>query len=225
MQGHFPFTKSSTRLLTLTVMILALFIIWIDRVVVLSYLQPLLTYFSYQVVVQITKLLGWLLPVYIFIHFFEAESFPDSLGLRANKRNGALWGVMAGMVLALIVVAVTISVGKSALVEPSLWSIVSLVFVAPVTEEIVMRGFLLTRFSILYGFTVANFATSFLFVLMHFPLWWHINYQPVTFDLVSLFVLGLFLGVITKRGNSLWAAITAHGFYNLMLLVLAILFR
>jgi membrane protease YdiL (CAAX protease family) len=93
-------------------------------------------------------------------------------------------------------------------------TLVVLVFVSPLFEELLFRGFLqgyllehnwgkLSRF----GLTLANFTTTIFFTLFHF-----INHPPVW--AASVLVPSLLFGYFRDRHNSVYPSITLHAFYN-----------
>lgn len=223
MNKAFPFVDSTIRSSTIALFnfVLVSFIVWIDRVVLLQYIEQYVSFNAYQSVVQLTKIIGWILPVYVYVRWIERDSFFTSLGLVQNVRQGLIWGIGLGAIHSVVIWLLSLVMpGSSVLNELTVWSVISLVFLAGITEEIVFRGLVLTRLTTLYNFWIANVASSFLFVLMHIPLWWRIDYSPGTFDLVSLFALGIIWGWVVRRSNSLWAAIIAHSLYNLALILL-----
>ena len=93
-------------------------------------------------------------------------------------------------------------------------TLVYLLFLFPITwgsaafgEELLARGFLLQRFSLLLGTTGGMVMQAFVFALGHV-------YQGFT-GMVSLFVVGLILGYVYLRaGRNLWPVIIAHGLIN-----------
>jgi uncharacterized protein len=71
-------------------------------------------------------------------------------------------------------------------------------------EELLLRGFVLDRFALLFGTHRAVVLQALLFALGH-------AYQGVT-GMVNLFVVGLLLGIVYLRAQrNLWPAIVAHG--------------
>jgi uncharacterized protein len=71
-------------------------------------------------------------------------------------------------------------------------------------EELLLRGFVLNRFALLFGTSWAVVLQALLFSLGH-------AYQGIT-GVVSLFVVGLLLGIVYLRaGGNLWPVIVAHG--------------
>ena len=83
-------------------------------------------------------------------------------------------------------------------------SVLMVVLVGPVVEEIVFRGVLLGAFEHKFGVWVALVSQAALFALYHFTPWLF----------VPTFVLGLATGWIARDRDSLWPAIVLHGLYN-----------
>lgn len=77
---------------------------------------------------------------------------------------------------------------------------------APVTEEILMRGFALDGLKRTYGAVTALLVSSLLFALLHFNM----------VQTLSAFICGLILGVLYLRTGSLLCCMIAHGGYNLI---------
>jgi membrane protease YdiL (CAAX protease family) len=83
-------------------------------------------------------------------------------------------------------------------------SLVLGVFVAPVVEEIVFRGFLYRAWEKRWGWFVSAVLVSALFGLYH----------PVSF---SAFVSSLVFIAVLRRVGSIWGPIVVHGFSNAMI--------
>src|SRR5258706_7431831 len=81
-------------------------------------------------------------------------------------------------------------------------SLLSLIVLAPVLEEILFRGFLLHRFARKWGRTIGILASSALFGALH----------PDTLE-AGLF--GVAMCLLYMHTRSLYVSMIAHGFYNL----------
>lgn len=92
-------------------------------------------------------------------------------------------------------------------------SLLDFCILAPVIEEVLMRGFLLEGLSVNYGKMVALIISSTLFALLHFNL----------IQIVPSFICGLILGFLYFRTGSLFPCILAHAGYNLISYVLTVL--
>ena len=87
-------------------------------------------------------------------------------------------------------------------VESVIYAIV-LIVLAPITEEPVFRGFVLSAW-LRRGTALGLVMSGFLFALFHLQL----------AALIPLTFLGIALGLLVHRSNSLYASIIAHAFYN-----------
>lgn len=85
-------------------------------------------------------------------------------------------------------------------------SLIDFCILAPVIEEILMRGFLLGGLSVSYGKSSALLVSSALFALLHFSL----------AQIVPAFVSGIILGLLYLNTGSLFSCILAHMGYNLI---------
>lgn len=87
-----------------------------------------------------------------------------------------------------------------------LWTAVMLVVMAPVFEELICRGVVLGSLRTRYGVLTAWLGSSLFFAVLHL--------QPVL--VINAFVVGLILGFIYLKTNSLWAVIILHAMNNAM---------
>lgn len=144
---------------------------------------------------------------------------------RAGTRATPLrWGKPLRPVLLLLLVPLTLCVGLS--LQPVAWlqlpswgveggvlrmmrqPVLALLLMggaAPVLEEALFRGVLLPGLARNYGTTTAILQTSLLFGIMHF--------NPS--QSLSAFLIGLFLGWVYVRTQSLWACIVVHATNNI----------
>jgi membrane protease YdiL (CAAX protease family) len=87
------------------------------------------------------------------------------------------------------------------------------VMLAPVTEELLFRGWIFTALRFNWGFWPALLVTSMLFALAH--------YENTHLYALAVFPIGLALGAIRERAGSVKAAILFHGVNNLAAFVLS----
>ncbi len=80
------------------------------------------------------------------------------------------------------------------------------VFVAPIFEEIFFRGFLLQGLRHYFGDTWAVLISSLIFAIIHFSVG----------SFLLLLVLGIILGVMRIKTNSIWPGIILHALNNLI---------
>ncbi len=85
-------------------------------------------------------------------------------------------------------------------------SLIQVCILAPVLEESLMRGFLLSGSAITYGKVTALIISSLLFALLHFNM----------VQTISALICGLVLGSLYLQTNSLVCCIITHTGYNLL---------
>jgi len=83
-------------------------------------------------------------------------------------------------------------------------SLLQICIVAPVIEEVLMRGFVLGGLKNTYGAAGALFFSSLLFAILHFNM----------VQTLSAFVCGMILGLLYIKTNSIFCCIIAHCGYN-----------
>ena len=164
-------------------------------------------------------------PVFLFLKFVIGEKPISFLKLDANIKTGVLWGVIAGICYAALVIARIILTGGNfnpRHVPLEAWF--TAVTAATLIEEIAFRGFLLQLFERVMNFWTANVLTAFLFVAIHFPGWIILDIAPLLpnklMAMAEIFFLGLLLGFLFKRAQSLWACVVLHATNNLLATIL-----
>ncbi|HYE05816.1 MAG TPA: CPBP family intramembrane glutamic endopeptidase [Planctomycetota bacterium] len=134
-----------------------------------------------------------------------------ALGIGCGAAAAAVaqaWLALVAAVPALADVAeATASVGLG-IDDP--WIIGLLVIAAPVCEETIFRGLLLTGLMRMMRPTTAVLANALLFALVHPPI-----------GAPAVFVLGLACAIAHRRSGSLTAPIVAHAIYNAVIVALA----
>ena len=91
--------------------------------------------------------------------------------------------------------------GSQIILLPSILSFISLVVIAPVTEEVLFRGYLLHRWSHKWGIIKAVLVSSIIFGIAH----------P---DIISATVFGIAMCLLYMRSGSLIAPIILHAAWN-----------
>ena len=88
---------------------------------------------------------------------------------------------------------------------PLLW--IAVIVFAPAFEETFFRGFLFEGFrQSRIGITGAILITAVVWTLLHI--------QYSAFEIATLFVLGLILGVVRWKTGSMWSVLAMHAFHN-----------
>jgi len=122
-----------------------------------------------------------------------------------GRGAAALWGVL---ITALDIDVAGMDTDPTQLFAPGPLGIAATVLVAvvlaPIAEEVVFRGVLLSALERRWGSTTAIVASSGVFALMH----------VTPFAIVPIFVLALVLGNLFVRTRSLTVCIAAHAVFN-----------
>lgn len=92
------------------------------------------------------------------------------------------------------------------------------VLISPFIEEFLFRGFVFSKLQEHPGFWQANLVQSFLFTAMHWPFWiWSAGiHGALLSQSMSTFALGVLLGWIAQRTNSIWPPIGVHILNNFL---------
>jgi membrane protease YdiL (CAAX protease family) len=90
-------------------------------------------------------------------------------------------------------------------------TIVTIVVIAPISEEILFRGYLQTWLKKLFGKKIGILFASFIFALFHFS--YPQGYGNITI-IGSLFVVAIYFGILYERQKSLISPIIAHMIFN-----------
>jgi membrane protease YdiL (CAAX protease family) len=140
---------------------------------------------------------------------------------KENLETGILWGIITvifAFILIVIIGGLIQFLGfdltdSSNIPQLELYfsipSILILIIIQPVGEEIFFRGFLLDKFNNLIGEKSAIIITSILFGLAHLSFG---NLYPA----LLTFIIGLLLAILIVKTNNLYSAITAHILFNII---------
>lgn len=92
------------------------------------------------------------------------------------------------------------------LLKSPVTSLLQVCIIAPIVEEILMRGFILGGLRNSYGITIALLISAALFAVLHFNM----------VQTLSAFVCGIILGILFIKTGSISSCIIAHSGYNLI---------
>lgn len=158
---------------------------------------------------------------YYVINRYKKEDILNHLKLRKeNLQKGILWGVITVIIafISIIIIGGIIQLLGFDLTDTSnipqlelyfsIPSILILIIIQPIAEEIFFRGFLLDKISYLFGKNYAIIFTSILFGLAHLS---YGNIYPAF--LTS--VIGLLLAILVIKTNNLYSSIIAHILFNI----------
>ena len=175
----------------------------------------------------IWKITVWLLPI---IAILKAEKTPifTYLKLNSSKNAAILWSTLGISFITSYNILMHIIFYSSLVFSPWLtftqW--LNTVFMAGFVEETLFRGYFLQKIKARFSFWKANLFVSFLFVSIHFPIW-YVNADKIAHNVVAwsqlitfIFGFSLLQGWLFRKSNSLWPCIMMHMMNNFMALAL-----
>jgi membrane protease YdiL (CAAX protease family) len=153
-----------------------------------------------------------------------------SLGFQADDKTmpHLIVGILAGTAGAALVYIVALFLGGDLRPVGDITGDLianQIIFTIPVAlfEEIVYRGYLLTRMELVVGRSLAITGSSLLFALLHFGWWLPLGSIPL--HLILIFTFNLFLGGVVLgysfywSGKRLWVPIGFHYAWNIVAFV------
>jgi membrane protease YdiL (CAAX protease family) len=161
--------------------------------------------------------------IFFIIKVRRDVTIADYLGFRSISTRVVLAALAISVAYLILSVVVNAVLNRPA--EPdfmaeayasSVWPAifwVSIVFLGPFFEEVLFRGFLFEGFS---RSRLGVAGTIFLTALV----WAGFHLQYGFFEIASIFVLGLILGVMRYKTGSIWAPMIMHAFNNLVAVLL-----
>jgi len=166
------------------------------------------------------KLLLWTLPVWLILKYWDHTEPLKYLKLKENFLQGIIWGVtLSGVLILYILFRDLVLLKKAFCPRIDQYTLLSAVILIGFTEEVVFRGFLLQKLNELMKFWNANLISSGLFLVIHFPKWYHegLFFKPSIYgSIIFIFCFGVLEGYVLKRSKSLWACMLIHSINNLM---------
>ncbi len=166
------------------------------------------------------KVIVWVSPVFVVILTVEHANIAEFLDLR-HPAQGVRWGLSVGAVLVAVnYLGKTLPSGATLHMPSVTLPFLNAVIVAPIVEEITLRGFVQKRLELNgHPFWTANFLTTIVFVTMHIPGWLFNGRvaSPVGLlaPMIPIALLSLLFGWTKKRADSLYASIMVHAINNL----------
>ncbi len=211
--------KSSKR--SLAFFIFAFYALWALRVFLLE--PPLSVLRSAhpelaQISNEVLRLLIWVLPVFIYLRFTENEESPLTF-LQIKTPINLKWTLYFTPIF-LIWFFIALYTGKYAF-QPEMNVFVFIFFKilgVPVMEEILFRGFIQNALLKHFSFAKANLIQAALFMASHFAWIYFFGLTTgVLINFLTVFILGLWFGFLTRKTNSLFPSIVWHLANNILL--------
>jgi membrane protease YdiL (CAAX protease family) len=223
-----PLSDTGRQARNLAVYLLIFFAVWTVRSTVLYPIDENIQSVSAawrQIYADTVRLLIWVVPVLVYVGIVDRVDPFQFLYLNTPlNQRGLLSGSM--VVVTCFALGLVLDYGLagdarqlSIAMQPWPWYAVFLGLpIAPIAEEILFRGFVLRKAQGFMGFWPANVATSLSFVAIHWPYWiysqgWQMGLIVLS---VRIFIIGMLLGYLVRKTNSLWPSIAAHILNNLI---------
>lgn len=174
---------------------------------------------------NIVKLLLWVIPAVVYVVWLERADPLKALKITTpiNKHGLALGAVASLLYFVVVVVSEKFNSGRTLApllqASASMWLVkLAQVFFSPIFEEIMFRGFVLPRLGEQMKFLEANLLQAVLFTAMHWPNWITVNGLQIGLVAmsVSILVIGLLLGWVAQRANSIWPSVVVHTINNFL---------
>ena len=169
-----------------------------------------------KIIIQILSLLGTFFTLWLFMKHIDKQAFLD-LGLHIKNRlrdfiQGSLIGfVLIALGVALLVILKEISnMGLDVNFKEIFLSIVLFIIVA-ITEEALVRGYILKNLMVSFNKYIALIVSSILFSILHC-----LNPNIDFISFLNLFLAGLLLGLPYIYTKNLWFPIGLHFSWNLI---------
>jgi membrane protease YdiL (CAAX protease family) len=166
----------------------------------------------------VAKIFIWLLPAYWLIRqsgrtVKEVFNFP-------NWRRWLGWGGSIGLLIALTGFIPNFLSGQPIFPTELSIPLFSILAIAPLFEEFLLRGAIFGNLQRGYSMMVANAISAAMFVGLHIPGWYFMgtlleNMTKPVGGALSIFLLGLAFGYATYRGRSFMGGAVAHFLNNL----------
>lgn len=176
------------------------------------------------VIPTLFRLAIWTLPVVVYLAARRRDVL-DELGLRRNAVRGVGWGFALGIALLGLTASLTYftqhRLGFNFNVGANVW--IGPIALVGLSEEVVFRGFLLSEFLNRWRFWIANFAQAALFLLIHIPGWillHQFGFPRALGSIASVLAMGVVLGFVRRKADSLWSCMILHSFNNLAVLAM-----
>jgi len=154
------------------------------------------------------RLLVWVLPVFLYLRYFDHLDPIEYLKLKQNWKRGIIISIILSIINFL---GNMLRFGAPHLsIESFTWnSVLGTSLLIGFIEEIPYRGFILQKLDEQYGFWIANLLSSLLFLSIHLPGWISLHFFSME-NAIFVFLFGVVMAIIFKYGKSLWGSIVTH---------------
>lgn len=205
--------KRTVKIKSIAIFIVVFFVIWIMRVILFNIFDRNLSTDIFKALSSHAfKFVIWVLPVFLYLTFIDKTNTFGYLKLSTSLKEGLYWS-LGVLLFGAIGQLVALKLGLDKIGLISVVGIVNLT-IGSLFEEILMRGFILSKLSEVTSFIRALLITSLLFYAIHLPGWiliYHNSLNQIFFYSGSIFfIVSLCGGLLVKKSNSLYPSIVLH---------------
>lgn len=226
--------ETHAHLRNLILFVLLFFAVWTIRATVLYPIDETIKSISpawREIYAFGVRLLLWIAPVFIYLAAIDKVDAFQFLRLNTpiDKKGLLAASLLIVTFLALIVLDQYALAGtqKHVVIDTQPWTWYAIFLglpIAPISEEILFRGFVLRKCQDFMGFWQANLVNGLLFVAIHWPYWLYsqgFGIGRLTTS-VPILIIGLLAGYLVHKTNSLWPSIVLHLLNNFISVTLVI---
>jgi membrane protease YdiL (CAAX protease family) len=217
--------KASTK--TLLIFWVVFYIVWVIRGTVFYAAADLsISNETYRLIFSnVVKFLVWVVPAVAYVLWLEHANPLTSMKITTpiDKRGLVIGIVVSLLYFTAILVSEKFKTGRTLApllaASAGVWlTKLAQVFFSPIFEEIMFRGFVLPQLNRRMEFWEANVLQAAFFTAMHWPNWIQVNglQFSILASSISIFVIGLLLGWLLRRTNSIWPPVAVHILNNFL---------
>lgn len=165
----------------------------------------------------IAKAIVWIVPACVLIQA-SGRDFSSVVNLK-EWRHWCYWGTIVGLMIASTGFLSKVIAGQLLLPSKFDHGTLNVLLIAPLFEEFLIRAAILANLIPLLGFVRANIIASAYFVILHIPGWYmmgnlHTRLTSPIGGALSIFLLGLLFGWVSRKGRSFLGGAIAHCLNN-----------
>lgn len=166
-----------------------------------------------QMIMAIVTFAAAFLTILLMIRFIDKRSLTDMLKIRFSLKQFSYGSALgAGLMILVTVILVSmnqVGLGKGNFHVPSMIFLLLFYLFVALYEELLYRGYLLGYYIKQMPVYLSVVLSALVFALVHMA-----NRNFSAMALVNILLVGIILGLIRIRGNSLWAPIGLHFLWN-----------
>lgn len=181
------------------------FLLWLLRVLLLP--SPVADTLNGDIIGTAIRIVLFLGPIVLVTRYFYREKTTEAFALHSPKKVG-IYIALAYTVLLVADAFVT----RHITFTTNIWILLNIPF-APIIEELVFRGFLLTKLEKQMDGMQAIVVSAIIFTVLHFPGWillLHMSLIVLVMNSAQVFIFGFILGFIKRQAKSVYPGMVVH---------------